>query len=501
LVNGERVDGSQSSSGDVVTIGETLLVLRVVSTQLTHRAISFEMMRERIHEELARAAAYGRPFALSVVRLDELKSSRAVEPVALAALREMDALTIHGTSLIALLPELEGEAARTMGDSLVVAVAAASPGARAGVACYPHDGCDLDTLLSAARAAAAATPALKVSLASEVKVEHTVGSSTVIIADPAMAKLYELIRRLAASSLSVLINGETGTGKENAAEALHYWSPRADKPFAALNCAALQETLVESELFGYERGAFSDAKVAKLGLLERANGGTVFLDEVGDLALAVQAKLLRALEKKRITRLGDTRDRDIDVRVVAATHINLDEAVRTGRFRSDLQFRLSAAVVTLPPLRDRRREVPLLARFFVERERLKMNRPPLEIAEAVMATLNAYPFPGNIRELKNAMEYAVATTEGSAIHLWNLPDKVRDQAANGGTSGSVELRSMPRTFRAVADEIRELERRRIVEALEACGGIKTRAAAAIGMPIRTFSFKLKQYGIDVEELR
>lgn len=506
LVNGERVDGSQTlSSGDVVTIGDTLLVLRVASPELVLRTITFERMHERIQEELVRATAYGRPFALVVARLDDPQPRRGVGPAALSVLREMDALAIQGANLVVLVPELDGEAARSMAAALVSAVAPLSPGVRAGLACYPHDGCDLDTLLSAARAAAAAAPLHGVTPASQAAVEHTVGASRIIVADPAMIKLYELIRRLAGSTLSVLVMGETGTGKENAAEALHCWSRRADKPFAALNCAALPETLVESELFGHERGAFSDAKTAKTGLLERTDGGTVFLDEVGDLALAVQAKLLRALEQKRITRVGDQREREIDVRIVAATNVDLEEAVKTGRFRSDLLFRLSAAVVTLPPLRDRRREVPLLARLFVERERVRMNRAPLEIAEAAMATLNAYRFPGNIRELKNAMDYAVATAEGTTIQLWNLPERIRGHAAaasgNGNGNGTGSPPAPQRTFRAVAGEIRELERRRIVEALETCGGVKTRAAAAIGMPIRTFTFKLKQYGIDPEDLK
>jgi two-component system response regulator AtoC len=499
LVNGERVDGSQSlSSGDVVTIADALLVLRVAAPEPTHRAIDIDRMRERIQDEIVRAAAYGRSFALAVIHVEGQSSPRGLEAAALGVLRETDALAIQGANLVALLPELEVEAARMLAGALILAVTPQPPAARAGVACYPHDGCDLDTLLSGARGAAVAAAPGGVKLASQLAVEHAVGASTIVVADPAMTKLYELIRRLAASTLSVLIMGETGTGKENAAEALHCWSPRADKPFAALNCAALPETLVESELFGHERGAFSEAKVAKPGLLERTSGGTVFLDEVGDLAPPVQAKLLRALEQKRITRLGDTREREIDVRIVAATNVDLEAAVHAGRFRRDLLFRLSAAVVTLPPLRDRRREIPLLARFFVERERERMKRPALEIAEAALATLGAYGFPGNIRELKNAMDYAVATAEGPAIQLWNLPERIQRQA---GGNVAEPPRAGQRAFRAVADEIRELERRRIVEALAASGGVKTRAAAAIGMPIRTFSFKLRQYGIDADEVK
>jgi two-component system, NtrC family, response regulator AtoC len=505
MVNGERIKGSCSlASGDVITIAKTLLVLRVASSTQAHSLIDMEAMRRRIAEELARASEYGRSFAVVVLKVREKNMSRPLGLTAVAALRPMDALAVHGANLVALLPELDVEAARTQVAALLAAVTPIIPEARAGFASYPCDGNDVDTLLTGARAAVGHAGPGAVCFASEVVAEHVVGDSTFIVADPAMVKLYELVRRLAASSLSVLIVGETGTGKENAAHALHYWSARSEKPFVALNCAALPETLVESEIFGYERGAFSDAKSAKPGLLERAHGGTVFLDEVGDLPIAVQVKLLRAIEHKRFLRLGDTREREIDVRIVSATNVDLDAAVDQKRFRSDLLYRLSAAVVALPPLRDRRREVPVLARAFVERERSRQQRQPLEISAATMAALCSFEFPGNVRELKNAMEYAVTTAEGATIELWNLPDRIRgqsgpppdDDAARDDGAARGDGAAGRRRFRAVSDEIRELERRRIVEALEAHDGVKTHAAAAIGMPIRTFTFKLKQYKID-----
>ena len=499
LVNGERIRGSCSlASGDVVTIAKTLLVLRIASAAQARSLIDMDTMRRRIGEELARASEYGRSFAVAVVRVREHHVMRPLGLSALGAVRPMDAVGIQGSNLVALFPELDVDAARAQVVALLAALTPTVPDACAGVASYPCDGNDIDTVLTGARAAAAQAGPGSVCFASEVVAEHVVGDSTFIVADPAMVKIYELIRRLAASSLSVLIVGETGTGKENAAQALHYWSARSGKPFVALNCAALPETLVESEVFGHDRGAFSDAKAAKPGLLERAHGGTVFLDEVGDLPIGVQVKLLRAIEQKRFLRLGDTREREIDVRVVSATNIDLDAAVEQKRFRSDLLFRLSAAEVALPPLRDRRREVPVLARAFVERERLRQQRPRLEISTATMAALCGHDFPGNVRELKNAMEYAVTTAEGATIELWNLPDRIRGHSGSASDDGAApdDGPAGQRRFRAVSDEIRELERRRIVEALEAHRGVKAHAAAAIGMPIRTFTFKLKQYKID-----
>jgi two-component system response regulator AtoC len=345
-------------------------------------------------------------------------------------------------------------------------------------------------------------------------IRFLVGGRTVLVADPTMLRAFRLVRRLAASGLSLLVVGETGTGKENVAAAVHRWSARAAGPFVTLNCAALPETLIESELFGYQRGAFSDARFPKPGFLERAAGGTIFLDEVGELPAAAQAKLLRALEEKRITRLGDTREREVDIRVVAATHRDLEAECRAGRFREDLLFRLSAAVVFLPPLRQRPREVALLAREFLNEARARAGRPPLELSEAARRRLASYPWPGNVRELKNAMEYAAATVEGAIIQWWDLHPRISGHGPAGDDresfdeddAASSELRpvappSEPRRFRPIAAELRDVERARILEALEAADGVQTRAAELISMPVRTFALRLKQYGITARVAR
>ena len=275
----------------------------------------------------------------------------------------------------------------------------------------------------------------------------------------------------------------------------------------ALNCSTLPETLVESELFGYERGAFSDARQAKPGLLERANGGTVFLDEVGEMAPRVQAKLLRVLDQRRITRLGDVREREIDIRIVAATNRDVHAGVQSEQFRADLLYRLSAATVQLPPLRHRQSEIPLLARLFVEAACARLKRPGLELADSAMACLDAYSFPGNVRELKNVIDCAVATADGPLIQPWDLPQEVsrgaadRPDDADDGPVAPAKPAPSGRSFRPVAEELRDLEKTRMIEALDACGGVQKLAAAAIGMPIRTFTFKLKQYGIARRELK
>ncbi len=308
------------------------------------------------------------------------------------------------------------------------------------------------------------------------------GDRAAIIADPAMAKLYQLVERLAATELPVLITGETGTGKELAARALHQMSPRRARPLVTLNCAALQETLVESELFGYERGAFTGAATAKPGLLETASGGTLLLDEVGELSPAVQAKLLRVLETKRVLRVGDVRERAIDIRVIAATNRDLARDVAEGRFRRDLYFRLGAATIAIPPLRERPRELPILARAFLRDACLENGRDAMELSADAERVLAAHPWPGNVRELKHAMEYLSAVVPERSLEPRHLHLFAAEPLE-------------PARFRPLADEVRELERTRITSALAAAGGNQRTAARLLGMPLRTFVFKLRAYGL------
>jgi DNA-binding NtrC family response regulator len=332
------------------------------------------------------------------------------------------------------------------------------------------------------------------------------GERTVVVADPAMKRLYDLIRRLAASELPVLILGETGAGKENAAFAVHHWSRRSGQPFVAINCATIGETLAESELFGYEKGAFTGATAPKTGLLESAAGGTVFLDEVGELPLAAQAKLLRALETRRILRVGGTKERDIDIRIVAATHRLLEKEVEAGRFRKDLFFRLGAATVVLPPLRDRPSEVGVLAERFLSAACTTNGREPLTLSPATLVLLGRHGWPGNVRELKNTLEYVAATVADAVVEPKHLPERILAalqppaapsapaQPKEPGVESSPE--AAPSTRRApLAEELKSLERERMVEALRATGGVKVRAAELIGMPLRTFALKCKQYGL------
>jgi DNA-binding NtrC family response regulator len=478
-VNGEPIEGARElGSGDVVTIGEVVLVVHADREKLERAPLDEAAWRRRLSEEIERSLHYGRP--LAVVALAGVGRERAARAAVIVAIdrvvRRLDVIGVadDGQPLV-LLPELDRAAALAVAAKIKNAA-----GNRVGVAACPDDAADVESILLAARAAARGVEPTRVAL----------GDRSVLLAHPATLRVYDLIRRLAAADLPVLITGETGAGKENAAYAVHAWSARKDRPYRVIHCAALPETLVESELFGHEKGAFSGAVAQKLGLLEAADGGTIFLDEVGEIPLAVQAKLLRALEAQRITRLGSLEERPIDVRLVAATNRDLEAEVAAGRFRQDLFFRLSGAKVILPPLRERRAEIAVLARELLAQAARKSGRDDLEIGPAAMQVLLTYAWPGNVRELRNAMDYVAATAPDAIVEPEDLPEKIVPAAPVVAMTAPAQG-----PFKKIADELAALERQRMAEALEAAGGVRTKAAEMIGMPIRTFTLKLKQYGL------
>ncbi len=309
-----------------------------------------------------------------------------------------------------------------------------------------------------------------------------------VVADPAMRRLYDLARRIAPGTISVLITGETGTGKELLAEFLHGASRRAAGPLVRINCAALADPLVESELFGHEAGAFTGAQRERRGFLESAHGGTVFLDEIAELTLSTQAKLLRVLEEGVVLRVGGTTPRPIDVRFIGATNRDLDAEVAAGRFRQDLYFRIGGALLAIPPLRDRLDEIEPIAHAFAADAARRLDRPALPLSDAAIARLRAHPWPGNVRELRNVIERAVliATADDTAIDARHLPASL---AAPASTSSSEAAPA------SLGDELADLERQRILDALERCGGNQTRAAELLGMPRRTFVKRLTAYGV------
>jgi len=324
---------------------------------------------------------------------------------------------------------------------------------------------------------------LRRELASDFGPEHLVGQSE------AMQAVVRQVRKLAPQRTTVLLTGESGTGKELVARALHDLSPRAACPFVAVNCGAIPAELIESELFGHVKGAFTDAVRNKKGLVAEADGGTLFLDEVGELPLPMQVKLLRFLQEEEVRPVGDNRSIRVDVRVVAATARDLGKAVQAGQFREDLYYRLDVVGVRLPPLRERPEDVEPLARHFLARfGALRPDLPRLELSDAARDALSAWRWPGNVRELRHALERAVVLAEGELIREEDLPDAVR---AGGGPAPAPP----PDGDLSVKRATRELEERLIRAALARTGGNRTRAAELLDLSYRALLYKIKEYGL------
>ncbi|MBP2672490.1 MAG: two-component system, NtrC family, response regulator [candidate division NC10 bacterium] len=301
-----------------------------------------------------------------------------------------------------------------------------------------------------------------------------------------MQEVLALAKRVAPSDATVLIRGESGTGKELIARAIHFNSPRASGPLVNLNCAALPEQLLESELFGHEKGAFTGAVALRKGRFEQADGGSIFLDEIGDLSPALQVKLLRVLQEREFERVGGNRTLTVNVRVLAATHRDLERALREGAFRDDLYYRLNVVTIQIPPLRERREDIPLLLEHFVRKFAEKNRRDVTGLTAAARDALLKYDYPGNVRELENIVERAILLCRGHVIDVEDLPAAVRPGQRSPGEPLSKDLPGI----------LADIERQAIESALERSGGVQTQAADALGISERVLRYKMKKYGLE-----
>lgn len=309
-------------------------------------------------------------------------------------------------------------------------------------------------------------------------------SGELIANDPLMKRVLELIRLVAPTDSTVLITGESGTGKEVVARRIHHESRRADGPFVAVNCAALPETLLESELFGHEKGAFTGALARKLGRFELAQGGTLFLDEIGEIAPPVQAKLLRVLQEREIQRLGDTRPRRVDVRIIAATNRDLQEAVGSRAFREDLYYRLNVFPIHIPPLRERPGDILPLAEHFLQKSARRAGKRLQGLSGEARSLLTRYHWPGNVREVANLMERALILCSDGWVHPEHLGLMIGSQQEHKGSFTVESKRSL-----------KEIEREAILRALTEHGGNRQKTAEALGISLRTLQYRLKEYGV------
>jgi two-component system NtrC family response regulator len=315
----------------------------------------------------------------------------------------------------------------------------------------------------------------------------------IVYGSPKMEEVMGLVARVAPSQTTILIRGESGTGKELIANAIHYASPRSAKPWVKMSCAAIPETLLESELFGHERGAFTGATQRRIGRFEEADGGSIFLDEIGDLSPSTQVKLLRILQNKEFQRLGSNLILKTDVRVITATHRDLEEAIKKGLFREDLYYRLNVISILLPPLRERREDIPLLIDLFLQKYSNENQKSISDISQEARTLLLRYPYPGNIRELENLIERAVVLCRGEMITTQDLPFHLKEEKSERLLESKKE-KSLP-------ESLEEIERDSILKALHQNQGVQTKAAENLGISERVLRYKMKKYRIRFDEVK
>jgi two-component system, NtrC family, response regulator AtoC len=473
--------------GEAVSIGATVLMLRSGEQPQPVRILPHGYFLSRLEEECASAGRDRLPFAVARLDVEGDVSTSRCAGILRSALRPSDTIGAYGPQQYELLwPRTPRELLAPLLAELEASLEKAGIAYRIGIAHHPLDGRSSAELLE--RACDGVHPG---------RVQPG-QSGDIILADSAMRDLHALAKDVARSNINVLIIGETGTGKEILAEVVHQSSPRSSASFLSLNCAALSESLVDAELFGYERGAFTGATQAKPGLLEAAPGGTVFLDEIGELPLSLQAKLLRVIETRTLIRVGGVAQRTVDVRFISATNRNLRQAVENGSFRQDLYFRLNGITLAIPPLRDRPTEIePFGLRFAGEMAR-DLGRPAVGFSTEALSLLRSYTWPGNIRELRNVIQRAVLLCRsGSVITADHLPRELMEATFSAPAPsvpyGQTPLRDLSSTQTDPALETDE--RGSIIDALEKTAGNQTAAAKLLGMGRTAFVARLNQYGI------
>jgi two-component system, NtrC family, response regulator PilR len=321
------------------------------------------------------------------------------------------------------------------------------------------------------------------------------GLDNIIGQSPKMRAIFDLIQTVAPQTSRVLITGESGTGKELVARAIHENSLRAQAPFITINCGAFPETLLESELFGYMKGAFTGANENRQGLFQAAHGGTLFMDEIGNMSLTMQVKLYRVLQEGKVRPIGSTEESDVDVRIIAATNKDFEKEIAEGRFREDLYYRLSVIPIQLPPLRERREDIPLLARHFLETFRKVMEKPVESISPEAMRRLESYDWPGNVRELENTMERAVALETSGEVSLRVLPDRIAGYSGSTALAGPANALPFPLEGVDFEKEIAQAERHYLQAALERANGVRTQAADLLKISYRSFRHYAKKHNL------
>jgi DNA-binding NtrC family response regulator len=491
VVSGRRLEAggvAPLEPGAVMEVGGAMIVVqRAISPPQPRRLWTHGYFEARVEDECTRGQRSGASFAVARFHVDSGANGAALEAVVSSELRTTDVLATYGPGeLEALLVDVSPQEAEQRTRAILAALARKGLPARVGLASFPRDARTADALL--AKACDAVRPVLA---PAQVPAQASGGARAL---GDTLRRLDTVLARIARGAIHVLVTGETGVGKELVAERVHALSPRADRPLIRVNCAAFSESLLASELFGHERGAFTGADRTKPGLLEAADGGTLLLDEVGELPMNIQPKLLRVLEDKVVVRVGALKGRPVDVRFVSATNRDLESDVAAGRFRSDLYFRLNGFHLQLPPLRERPGEIAEIALGLLEQAARGAGLPRApSLAPGALDALVRYSWPGNVRELRNVLERAVLLGTNGVVTLEHLPlDKMEQRTAPGPDARASELPPAVDALQAAFDA---RERQRVTDALSACGGNQTRAARMLGISRGTLMARIAAFGL------
>jgi DNA-binding NtrC family response regulator len=475
--NGERITSTRIVPTDEVSIGPVMVKIHIISSvdQELRGFDGHDRFVAMLADEIVRARTFQRSLALMLVKAANAKDHVSTWASRLRMrMRPVDRVGIYGpAAVLVALPEATPESVRALAAELT----GGEPRLACNVVSFPGDGGSVEELIAALKVA---------KRAGATKDDDE--TAAVVIKSTAMKQVMQTVKRLAQSTIAVLIHGETGTGKEVITRAIHESGPRKKGPLQTINCAAIPQTLIESVLFGHEHGAYTGADRSARGIFEQADGGTVLLDEIGELAASAQAALLRVLETKKVTRIGGDKEIAVDVRVIAATHRDLEAMVAAGMFRQDLLYRLNSMTLRIPALRERVEEIRPLAERFLKEASRQAGSDVREIDPAAMAALESYNWPGNVRELRNAIERAVVLAEGKAILVTDLADRITRAPEPPTDDGG----DVPSDYR---DHVRKYEAQLIVRALHKHSGNQTEAAKALGLPLRTLVHKIQLYGI------
>jgi two-component system response regulator AtoC len=490
-INGEKIERGKAEAGSEIVFGAVTASVHMMKPREIRQLglESHDRFLAELESEMDRAGAFKRSLALLMLRAALHKQSHIGRwfPNIRKRLRHFDRLGLYSPDTVEiLLPETSAKEA----EELAATVAGGEESLLCGVAVFPTDAKTMEELLEVTRTslhhASTKSPVLRAAPPGEKG--EKLGP---VVRSPSMQKVFSTLSRLSFSAIPVLIIGETGTGKEVVARAIHEGGKRKDHPMICVNCGGIPSQLVESTLFGHEKGAFTGATAQAKGVFESADGGTVLLDEVGELPPSAQAALLRVLETKQFSRVGSQKEIEVDVRVLAATHRNLEEMAQTGDFREDLLYRLNAMTLAIPPLRERLEDIEPLIKRFIEQANNANQCSVWGIDEDAMHLLVGYPWPGNVRELRNAVERAVVIAQGDRISIEDLPERVRESEpttqvdVEPGQEGEINLKA----------EMQRHEADLILKALRQCGWDRKEAAALLGLPVRTLAHKMQVHGI------